>query len=459
VVKSIDAVQLPAELVDKLCELNLKLGSIAAAKRCAVDHRIHDFQYILVAKSGEPEVSCELQNASLKAELGLRVLCLLCDTESSIVDVRLRTPLKCWAQKTGSVVRIIGVFEHTLADLRWGDVFIFQRNSSEYVVELSRQLQKSGKKVVFEIDDLLLDLPPFLAHHADAIEQTKPSIIELMKLADALSVSTDNLAEKLSVYSKNVCVTPNYAEPTVAIAKHHDVSCADVKLVVASSDKVLVDMIVEPLKSIQKEYGCQVIAIGPPGHFLAESGIAIQQVENMSHLDFKNFLAFLDNAIGIIPLDNSSFSSCKSAVKYFDYSMAGLPSICSNVLPYRSVITDGENGFLVDNTSDAWDGALVRLVKSAQLRESISREAKLHVERNHNLDISANAWFLLFDSLAVDIASARSEAMKNKLGNSSLSRMIKQAIFHAVRPASYKTALKTFRRVGLKGVYRKLRYG
>lgn len=459
IVKSVDAVQLPAEIVDRLCELNLNSASIATAKRFATDHRINDFQYVLVAEPGKVGELCDLQNASLKTESRLKVLCLLHDTSSSIVDVRLRTPLGYWAQKTGSVVRIVNILEHSLEDLRWGDICIFQRNSSDLVVNLARRLQKAGKKIIFEIDDLLLDLPPFLAHHADSIEPARPFMVELLKTADALSVSTDQLADQLGTYSDKVFVTPNYSEPTAEVAQHYDVSSSEVKLVIASSDKVLVDMLVEPLKAIQKEYACQIIGVGPPGHFLSAAGLSVRQFEIMSHSDFKLFLASLDNSVGVIPLDDSLFSSCKSAVKYFDYSMAGLPTICSNVLPYRSVVKDRENGFLVDNTFDAWTQAIACLVKNSQVRQSISREARLYVEKEHNLDISAHSWLLLFNVLAADISSATSiSAMKDGLRLADLAYVIRQFKLHAVRPSSYKKALQIIRDFGFRGIYRKLRY-
>jgi hypothetical protein len=79
-----------------------------------------------------------------------------------------------------------------------------------------------------------------------------------------------------------------------------------------------------------------IVCIGPPGHFLPETGLPVQTPANMHYPGCKAFLATLDNTIGIIPLDDSRFSGCKSPVKHLDFSPAGIAAICSDVPPYNT---------------------------------------------------------------------------------------------------------------------------
>ncbi|MFZ2268215.1 MAG: methyltransferase domain-containing protein [Azonexus sp.] len=452
-VRSVDAVRVSAEVVDELCAMNLKTESIALARSAATDHRGYDFQYIVVAEPGQSNIPCHEANIPIKTDAGLRVLCLLHTTESSIVDIRVRTPLKQWAKRHGGAVRVISIFEHTVADLQWADVIIFQRDAGEYILNLAKQLKVHGKKIVFEIDDFLLELPPFLAHHEPAISRSRPYIVELIGMADALSVSTRKLGDQLGCYNKNIHVTPNYSQANAIHAQHSECSTESVTLVIASSDRVLVDMLVEPLRLLQQKYACQVIGIGPPGQYLASHGIEVQQYDNMPYEDFFRFLSLLANAIGVIPLDGSLFSSCKSPVKFFDYSMAGLPSVCSNVQPYSDVIKNGENGYLVDNETSGWISALEALIVQSELRVKVSENARLFVAKSHNLNIAADAWAEVFESLNIDFSKVRNGQAGFVTEAASLKRMTVHVLRHLIRPASYLKAMSTLKRHGIRGLY------
>ncbi|MES2878236.1 MAG: methyltransferase domain-containing protein [Pseudomonadota bacterium] len=456
-VKSVDAVCVSAEAVDELCAMNLKTESIALARNSAKDNRGYDFQYIVVAEPCQSNIPCHEANIPIRTDAGLRVLCLVHATESSIVDIRIRTPLKQWAKRHSGAARVVSIFEHTVADLQWADVIIFQRDAGEYIVSLARQLQAQGKKIVFEIDDFLLELPTFLAHHEPAISRSRPYILEVIGMADALSVSTRILGDQLDCYNKKRHLTPNYSQANVIHARHFDCSPECVTLVVASSDRVVVDMLVEPLRLLQQKHACRVIGIGPPGQYLASHGVEVQQYDNMSYADFCRFLSSLANAIGVIPLDSSLFSSCKSPVKFFDYSMAGLPSVCSNVLPYSDVIKDGENGYLVDNETSRWTETLEALIVQSGARLKISENARVFVAKNHNLNLAADAWAGLFESLNIDLSKIRNHQTSFVTDAISIKRVSAHLFRHLVRPTSYIKAMSTLKRHGIKGLYEKLR--
>ncbi|MFA5252377.1 MAG: methyltransferase domain-containing protein [Phycisphaerae bacterium] len=455
-IDSIDTVTLSAEAVGELFAMNLKKESIAASTQFARDHRGTDFQYVVVARPGSKSGNCCADNIHIKAEKKLRILCLVHDVEASLVDIRLREPLTRRVRNNAGIFRVVSIHEYTVADLQWADVVVFQREASEYVLKLTDKLQAQGKKVVFEIDDYLLELPPFLGHHEKYLRHSRPYIVDLMRRADALSVSTPMLGNQLSAFNKNIHITPNYSKPNIAIGCHFSCQPQEVTLVLASSDSVLVDMLAEPLRRIQKQYGCRVIGIGPPGKFLARNGVCIRQVDIMGHADYCQFLSLLDNAIGVIPLDNSLFSSCKSAIKYFDYSMAGLPSVCSNVLPYSDVITSGVNGYLVDNATEAWTKILSELIEDSDLRSRISESARASVAEHYNLDLSAKGWSGVFKSLNIDFTRTRNCRASDLAISPSLKQIINKMFKYVVRPSSYIKALSSLRHGGMKMLYKKI---
>jgi O-antigen biosynthesis protein len=455
-VLGLSAVRLSAEQVDEICKLNIRKESIKYVKDFSKDSRGYDFQYVISSSPCGDTTDRLAVNSRLKEEDGLRVLCLVHDTSSSIVDIRLRSPIKRWANIYGGHLEILSIYDFESSNLSWADVVVFQRDGSEYVAGLAEYLQKLGKKVIFEIDDLLTLLPPFLSHHAEAMNKSLPYINKLLSSANAVSVSSEILLQKFKSKNNNIFFIPNFSERVSQVASHFQVPASDIKLVVASSDKVLVDVLLDPLKQLQSKYGFKIIVIGPPGERLEKCGLNIVRKSNLGHAEFKNFIATLENGIGLIPLDSSEFSSCKTAVKYFDYSMCGIPSICSNVLPYKTVINNGSSGFLVSNDSGSWIQAIESLIRSHELRSSLVENARLSVINNHNIEISAKRWQEVFDSIGIDRSNrVRQIPLVNNIRRNRL-KVVNELLPHLIRPRSYLKLYKTFSRHGIKGVYERV---
>lgn len=393
----------------------------------------------------------------IRNEEGLRILCLVHgDPSSPLVEIRLRTPLERWASIYGGYIRIISLYKSSVADLSWADVVIFQRIASKYVSNLTHYLQQTGRKIVFEIDDLLTNLPPFLSHHLEYIEESLPHINNLLMIADAVSVSTEELAIRFKSKNKNIHITSNYSEAINVPASHYTTSPTDIKLIVASSDRVLVDMLVSPLFELQNKFDIKVIAIGPPGERLESSGIRVEKYSNFSHAKFKHFIASINNGIGLIPLDSSEFSSCKTAVKYFDYSVCGIPSICSNVLPYKNVVKNDVTGILVENTPGEWARAIEQLIFSYELRTSLVNAAKKNVFMHHNLDVTAHSWCNLFNSLDIQYARSTAEISSIPSFKCNYLEITKFAIRHVLKLDSYVKVFRILSRYGISGLYERI---
>lgn len=224
----------------------------------------------------------------------------------------------------------------------------------------------------------------------------------------------------------------------------------------ASSDKVLVDVLVDPLRNLQNRYGFQIIVIGPPGDRLEKCGLDILRKPNLSHAEFKALIGSIDNGIGLIPLDSSEFSGCKTAVKYFDYSMCGIPSICSNVLPYSPVVEDGHSGLLVSNDFDGWVRAIENLLISHELRRELVENAKANVMRYHSIDVAAKAWSELFDSLGIYGSNRTTEELSIPSIKKSGLALVRTLVPHLIRPSSYAKLFKILIRFGLRGGYERV---
>lgn len=455
-VLNLESVRLSAEQVDEICKLGIRRESIRLAKENANDGRGYDFQYVLSAKPCDIYEDAVEENSIIKNEYGIRVLCLVSAPSSTIVDIRLRNPLTRWASMFGGYLKILSIYEFDSSDLLWSDVVVFQREAGQYVLNLVEQLQSRGKKIVFEIDDFLMRLPPFLSHHSEHIGNSLPYINKLIHSADAISVSTHELKLRLEPLSENIFVTPNYSEIINVCSTQSQVKPTDVKLIIASSDRVLVDMIIEPILFLQREFGFKVIAIGPPGDRLCAAGIKVEKYSNIGHHEFKRFVASVDNGIGVIPLDSSEFSRCKSAVKFFDYSTCGVPSICSNVLPYSAVVDNEVTGLLVDNTTEAWSFGLRALILSHDLRGRIARAAKERVIAEHNLMCSVRSWQSLFGSFDIPIQRSRDGGNSNLMLKSPRFSVASLFLCHFLKPSSYIKACIFIKKHGFRCFYERV---
>ena len=433
------------------------------------DKERHVFQYVVqavrpplrthisnnnpAALDNVPDVNNSfLRNASHK------ILCLPPLPNSSLYTIRLGEPMERLTELFGGEVRLGNLHNCPATDIDWADTIVFQREANEPTLELIRRLRRLGKRVVFDIDDLLLDVPDYLAVHEHCV-QMRPALEAVLREVDAVSVSTEPLAQELQVYNDRVFTTPNYAWSShTRIDQVAKPNAEAVRVIIASSDSVRVDFLVEALLQLSQDENLDLdlVAIGPPGIFLREAGVSLSHIDNMPHSQFKAFLASRPNTIALIPLDDNKFNRCKSAIKYFDYALAGVPCICSDVIPYRPVIEPGETGLLCANTQQAWVSAVRSLVQDPVLRTTIATRSLARVLEAHNLNATAYSWHNMLATVA--FPEADPDAVAEHIGDPyarSPAQLLRGTVRHLAQPASYASAWRIFREQGLRGLREK----
>lgn len=210
--------------------------------------------------------------------------------------------------------------------------------------------------------------------------------------------------------------------------------------------------------------------IGPPGDYLESYGIKITRSDLVSHTDFKKLLSGLINPVGLIPLDNSVFSSCKSPIKFFDYALAGMPVICSNVPPYSDYVINGETGVLVNNDTDSWVTAILKLGDSFELRNLLAQKAIEYVNQSFSLDVAGDAWQSVVNKLAIsraeDVALLKPETyqvgiLKTAIDANGIHLEVKTSVSRIFRqllsPAVYLKIYRVIRTEGFSGLLQRLK--
>ncbi len=318
----------------------------------------------------------------------LRLLALAGDIDALIAEIRLRTPLQALAQRAGFSLVLRSFHDCSLAELRKADVLIVQRAFSERVARLQRQVRYQGGAVLYEIDDLLTELPAHVSHQQQ-VHRRRQSLLNCMRWADLVTVSTEHLGQTLA--PPHWHVVPNYAVPLGDAPLPRAEPRQAVTLLLASMEALAPSALHEALRGLPHG-AARVVAVGPAAASLMAAGVAVERHPLMPRGDFIAWVRTLPNAVAVIPLEDSRFAACKSAIKWMEYAEAGIPVLCSDVRPYRDVIESGRTGWLVANEAEAWRRALEQVIAHPAQRDQVALAARAAARARHGLDMTVQAW-------------------------------------------------------------------
>jgi 2-polyprenyl-3-methyl-5-hydroxy-6-metoxy-1,4-benzoquinol methylase len=419
-----------------------------AFARLITDRERDVFQFVVMAAPGET-VGVAAGNRRFMVRGGYRILCLPPAPDSTLATIRLADPLERLAQRYGGELRFGSLVAPDPEDVAWCDTVVLQREASPYIVDLAARLRAVGKRVVLDIDDFLLDVPAYLSVH-EHCRAMRPHLETLLAGVDAVSASTEPLRAALLPYNPNTFVTPNHAWTSHPPIVHDAAETGGVvRVLVASSDTVRVDFLVDVLATLISEHAVELVAIGPPGEFLRHAGLPVDVLPNVPHDQFKALIASRANAIALVPLDDTPFNRCKSAVKYFDYALAGVPVVASGIEPYATVITDGKDGLLCPDNRDRWLAAATALVTDAGLRREIAARARALCLARHDLDRAAAAW----QGLLVATAPALGQGgTLRAIAPRSGWQPVRGTSRHVAQPTSWRSVWRMYREGGIRGL-------
>ena len=80
----------------------------------------------------------------------------------------------------------------------------------------------------------------------------------------------------------------------------------------------------------------------------------IEVVPLQDFLNLQRYTAEVE--LSIVPVQNNTFTNCKSELKYFEAGIVGVPTAASPIFTFAASITNGDNGYLVN--SHEWEAAL-----------------------------------------------------------------------------------------------------
>lgn len=334
----------------------------------------------------------------------------LANTYGAIGYYRIVMPAK---QIKDHEVTIMGLelkikFGNTLEE-QWDNIFkeydIFWTNyfSDEKIFTVMYYYaEKHGKKIVLDIDDNYLDVPPSNKEY----EKFKPQKREramlstILSFAHAITCSTYPLKEKIWEHinfmhkiDKPIYVIPNMNDvnfwkiKTKAKKERNKITIGysgsnshqdDLMMIMPTISRLMTkydNLHFQLLGSIEKS----LITT----YFKGFSKDALDRIwvgpaESIFN-EYPKWLGQQSWDIGLAPLVDTPFTRCKSHIKIMEYAMFKIPCVASRVYPYfmpirnKPVSKDGET-ILIARPQE-WEAKLTQLIESEELRKKLGENS------------------------------------------------------------------------------------
>lgn len=296
----------------------------------------------------------------------------------------------------------MGVFGRDEANIVIGQRVAPSNPTYMWQLLAAEKRQKGLRRLVYELDDDLLNIDatnPLGTNFQDPI--MRDNMIQNIKAADLVTVSTAPLARSVAVHNRNVVVLPNGVRETIFDVPLNPRRGTTGHVVVGwqgSSTHAPDWALIEPYVAETME--------AEPGTRMRFLGTWYGQKLDPRRVDFSGWTTDLGQHyrrvarfdVGLAPLVDSRFNRAKSGLKFIEYAALGVPAICSDVPAYRNLVEHGKTGFLARTPTD-WRFYLRSLTEDPAMRLEIGDAARVAarewtVEKNIHLWEEAYATLL-----------------------------------------------------------------
>ena len=287
------------------------------------------------------------------------------------------------------------------------DLFVAYRVEWDYGFDAFVALARRARKpVIYDTDDLVLDpeAPEFVRWVARAVpfrarwfREYGRRLYAAVSLCDYVTVSTDPLAERVRrVFpSKKVFVNRNAMGREMVALSEDTSECKSGEPVItylsgsATHDIDFLECAPAVARILDEFPDVRLLVAGElelPAYF-EQYG---RRVERHGTVPWQELGELHRRTwVNLAPLEiDSAFTACKSALKYFESGLYGVPTVASDMPAFDRDIEDGANGFLCRDT-DAWYGKIKRLLLDNDLRRRMGAEARARVLANYTTEARA----------------------------------------------------------------------
>jgi glycosyltransferase involved in cell wall biosynthesis len=313
------------------------------------------------------------------------------------------------------------------------DVYVLGRPVDDSLGDMLRKVADARKKkavIVVEHDDDVFNVSPLSPHYRDygtqevKIRAADGTIKDLwvdgenfsitknvgmldgikraFEKADIVTTTTEILADQFRQYNGNVRVLPNCVD--LKRFERLPIVNKEIRLFWAGGWSHFEDWvkIKDPIRQIMDKYpNVKLVLMG----YMWEStvrGIDPLRIECHEWEETPAYplrLSMLNPDIAVIPLRDTVFNRCKSAIKWIEMSALGIPSVASYIPPYAAMSELGEdNGiFIEENDANGWVEGISLLIEDADMRKRMGESARKTVETHFDINTQFEQWVVAFE--------------------------------------------------------------
>jgi len=255
---------------------------------------------------------------------------------------------------------------------------------------------KMGKKVVVDVDDNLSvgKTNPYYKQHK--VLDANKIISETIRQANAVTTTNEYLADKLKRLNSNTLILPNYYHPKWFGVSKIDNNTDDIRIGWTGSSSHFEDIkfICPIMNKIMDKYPQVKFVVC--GDFRFKNYIKHQsRLEVYEPTSFEAYpmrLSSMALDIGIAPLTDNDFNRSKSNIKFLEYSLLKIPSVCSKIV-YNNY------SLLTAESSIDWIIKLSKLIENKDFRVKIGKSNYKYVKDNFNLENHYKEWIDVYSKL------------------------------------------------------------
>ena len=290
---------------------------------------------------------------------------------------------------------------------RAADVVIVERAWTANITEardLAARCRADGAFLIYTTDDNLLDLKLEGATSEWLSTGHQEVIRYLAAEADGVIVSTEPLREQMGPFNERVIVVPNALDdrlvPYELSRRSEERACVIGYMGTTTHDDDLA-MMAPALQRVMRRHAGRVEleivgAVNDADSLRAFGDLPVRIVQRGHAVEYPSFMRWIGRElqwdVGLAPLRDDRFTRCKSDIKFLDYAGMGLAGIFSRVEPYGASVQHLRTGYLADNTVEAWEEGLERLVVDPELRGEMGTRAREYLLANRTLRHKAAEW-------------------------------------------------------------------
>lgn len=278
--------------------------------------------------------------------------------------------------------------------IKMADMTVFQITASWSVIAFFECLKEvyKNKPFITECDDWFFDIPSsnIASHPYKPGSDAQKIAYRQLEISDAIIVSTEFIKDGLLTLfpDKKIYVIPNGIDFDVWDSIKKSEKDDKVRIIYTGCQNHHSDLAIvkKPIMALIEEFKNLEFIMAAP--FTSWEDVKHDRVfvnTAWAPIDlFPKMVSSWKGDIGIAPLKDSNFNRAKSNLRWLEYSAMSIPTVASNIYPFKNSIRNGIDG-IVCNSTQEWYDAIRSLILDKAKRSRMSAEAYRRVKKDFNM--------------------------------------------------------------------------